>query len=171
MTRSRRVASRPGSARGQSLVEFALVFPIALLVILAIFDMGRAVFIYNGLTNAAREGARLAIVNQTESAIADRVATMSIGAEVTNLGDADFLAFKVEDLDDGTTTATDCPTMVTGCVAVVTARAQWQAITPIIGSIVGPLTLQAQAELPIEFVCPNTSTTEYATPSDCPRQP
>ena len=54
-------------ARGQALVEFALVFPIAILVLMAVFDVGRAVFVYNGLTNAAREGARLAAVNQDEA--------------------------------------------------------------------------------------------------------
>ena len=50
---------------GQALAEFALVFPIAILILLAVFDVGRAVFAYNGLTNAAREGARLAAVTRT----------------------------------------------------------------------------------------------------------
>ena len=44
--------------KGQALVEFALVFPIIVLLLLAMFDAGRAVFIYNGRTNAAREGVR-----------------------------------------------------------------------------------------------------------------
>ena len=43
--------------RGQALVEFALVLPIFILLLVAIFDLGRAVFAYNTLTNAAREGA------------------------------------------------------------------------------------------------------------------
>src|ERR671912_110155 len=50
--------------RGQALVEFALVLPL--------FLLGRAVFAYNTLTNAAREGARLAIVNQDLTSIIDR---------------------------------------------------------------------------------------------------
>ena len=42
------------------------------MLLLAIFDLGRAVFAYNDITNAAREGARLAIVNQTVASIQNR---------------------------------------------------------------------------------------------------
>ena len=66
-----RGASTPRD-RGQALVEFALVIPLFLLMMLALFDLGRAVFAYNTLTNAAREGARLAIVNQDLTSIIDR---------------------------------------------------------------------------------------------------
>src|SRR4029077_3264030 len=60
---------RDRRGRGQALVEFALVIPIFLLLLIAIFDMGRAVFAYNTLTNAAREGARIAIVNQYKPSV------------------------------------------------------------------------------------------------------
>jgi hypothetical protein len=59
-------APRPG------LVEFALVLPIFVLFMVAIFDLGRAAFAYNTLTNAAREGARMAIVNQYRPSIIAR---------------------------------------------------------------------------------------------------
>ena len=58
--------------RGQGLTEFALVIPIFLLLVVALFDLGRAVFAYNTLTNAAREGARIAIVNQYTPSIVTR---------------------------------------------------------------------------------------------------
>ena len=44
--------------RGAALVEMALVLPIVILLFLGIIDFGRALFLYNNLTNAAREGAR-----------------------------------------------------------------------------------------------------------------
>ena len=48
-------ARRAGSGgRGQSLVEFALVLPVFVLVLVSLFDLGRGVFAYNTLTNAAR---------------------------------------------------------------------------------------------------------------------
>ena len=50
--------------RGQALVEFALIVPLFILILLAVFDLGRGVFMYTSITNAAREAARLAIVNQ-----------------------------------------------------------------------------------------------------------
>lgn len=51
----------PGSD-GQTLVEFALILPIMLVVIIGVFDGGRAVFTNTTLSQAAREGARLAAV-------------------------------------------------------------------------------------------------------------
>ena len=52
-------------SRGQALVEFALALPVLLVIFMGLFDFGRAVFAYNSLSNAAREGARVAIVDQT----------------------------------------------------------------------------------------------------------
>jgi len=49
---------RPDHERGQSLVEFALVIPIVILIMAGIFDLGRVVFINNSLSDGARDGAR-----------------------------------------------------------------------------------------------------------------
>lgn len=49
--------------RGQSLVEFALIFPLVLFLLLGFFDLGRAVIYYSSLSNAVREGTRAGIVN------------------------------------------------------------------------------------------------------------
>ncbi len=50
------------SGRGQSLVEFALVLPILLIMIFGIIDFGMGLRSYISLTNATREGARFAAV-------------------------------------------------------------------------------------------------------------
>ena len=44
--------------RGQELVEFALILPLLLLLMVGIFEFGYVVFAYNTLSNAVREGAR-----------------------------------------------------------------------------------------------------------------
>jgi TadE-like protein len=49
----------------QSLIEFALVLPIFLLLVTGIFDTARAVWQENTLAYAAREGTRYAIVHGT----------------------------------------------------------------------------------------------------------
>lgn len=50
---------KPTSAeQGQSIVELALIFPLLLLIMTGILDLGRAYYSYLQLTNAAREGAR-----------------------------------------------------------------------------------------------------------------
>ncbi len=61
------------SEAGQSLVEFTLVLPLLLVMLFAIVDFGRAFYTDSILTNAAREGARMAAVqgdsNQINSAV------------------------------------------------------------------------------------------------------
>ena len=56
-------ARRRRRSRGQAMVEFALVAPMFFLVLFGIIEAGRFVFYYETLNNAAREGARYAIVN------------------------------------------------------------------------------------------------------------
>jgi hypothetical protein len=51
--------------RGQSLVEFALLLPLMLLIITGLLDVARAVWQENTLAYAAREGTRYAIVHGT----------------------------------------------------------------------------------------------------------
>ena len=47
---------------GQAIVEFALVAPIFLLLVFGVVEFGRAWNVYQTLTDAAREGARTAVV-------------------------------------------------------------------------------------------------------------
>jgi Flp pilus assembly protein TadG len=62
----RRGTGRAGS-RAQALVEFALVAPLFFLLIFAVIDFGRYVYYVQILNNAAREGARYAIVHGSNS--------------------------------------------------------------------------------------------------------
>lgn len=52
--------------KGQGLVEFALILPILLLLLVAIVDFGWMIFVKTNLNNAAREGARVYAVNESE---------------------------------------------------------------------------------------------------------
>ena len=49
------------SQSSQALIEFALVSPVLLLLMFGVVDIGRAVFYYDTIGHAAREGARTAI--------------------------------------------------------------------------------------------------------------
>jgi Flp pilus assembly pilin Flp len=50
--------------RGQALVEFALVIPILLLVLVAVLHFGKAINYWNDATHITAEGARYAAVNR-----------------------------------------------------------------------------------------------------------
>ncbi|HET9457880.1 MAG TPA: TadE/TadG family type IV pilus assembly protein [Candidatus Limnocylindrales bacterium] len=65
MTRIRPLSGSVSHARsrGQALAEFVIVAPIFFLLLFAIIDFGRYVYYVQILNNAAREGARYAIVH------------------------------------------------------------------------------------------------------------
>lgn len=136
-------------SEGQSLVEFALVLPVLLLLFMGIVDFGRAVFAYNTLSNAARDGARVAIVDQTDTGIS--VAAQRAADQATGLGVDPSVDVDVEYTEpDGV----PCPRHSIGCTATVTVRHQFTAITPIIGNIVGAIALESSTDLIIEFTKP-----------------
>jgi Flp pilus assembly protein TadG len=58
------MVQRIRSQKGQSLVEFALVLPVFVVVLFGIMEFGRLWEISNVLTSAAREGARVAAVSE-----------------------------------------------------------------------------------------------------------
>jgi TadE-like protein len=78
------------SARGQrsqALIEFALVSPVLLLLLFGIVDIGRAVFYYDTVNHAVREGARTAVRASgqlpTNADVLATVTSQLIGAPVT----------------------------------------------------------------------------------------
>lgn len=54
--------------RGQTLVEFALLLPSLIFIAIIIVDLGRAIYYYSAIHNAAREGARYGIINPDDFA-------------------------------------------------------------------------------------------------------
>jgi len=58
--RRRRACER---RRGAAAVEFAIVAPIFFLMILGMLELGRAVMVQQVITNASREGARIAVLD------------------------------------------------------------------------------------------------------------
>jgi Flp pilus assembly protein TadG len=160
-------ANRHG--RGQALVEFALVIPIFLLLMIALFDMGRAVFAYNTLTNAAREGARIAIVNQDVASIRDRAKNET---KIVELDDpsvsVQFRKTNANGTADMSSTG-DCDPAAVGCIAIVSFEATYHPITPIIANLIfgTGVTFKATSELSVEYSCPNAT---FAA-ADCPKQP
>jgi Flp pilus assembly protein TadG len=84
------------SQRGAAIIETAVTLPILLLVCVGIFEFGRAYETVQVMTNAAREGARVAILpNQPVGAAEGRVRTYlsmgglqhdaAVGVSITNV--------------------------------------------------------------------------------------
>jgi len=85
LRRRRRRASR----RGAFIVEFAVVAPVLFLLIIGLFEFGRMVMVQQILTNASREGARRAVLEQStkagvETTVTDYLDNQTVsGATVT----------------------------------------------------------------------------------------
>ncbi len=61
------------SQRGQTLVEFALILPILILILFGILEFGRIFYSYISITNAVREGARIGVVGAEDDEIIAKV--------------------------------------------------------------------------------------------------
>jgi Flp pilus assembly protein TadG len=153
---------------GQGLVEFALVIPVFLLLLFGIIDIGRAVFAYTAVANAAREGARVAAVNQLDVP-SKTTCNLNMPIEDVNAPrwqakpcaakSAVSLGVQPSSVVVGYSAAPGSPgscspTLHTGCIVSVTVSAPWSPVTPIISSIIGGLTLSSTSQLPVEAVFP-----------------
>jgi Flp pilus assembly protein TadG len=117
---------------GQSLVEVAFVLPVLLILLLGIFDFGRAIYAYNAVSNAAREAARVAIVDQNATVVVAEGKRAALGLDPNAVN----------------VTFPTPPCNLIGCTATVTVDHTWQAITPLFP----PIDFEATTEMPIERV-------------------
>ncbi|HEY4227552.1 MAG TPA: TadE family protein [Candidatus Limnocylindrales bacterium] len=163
---ARRRSGAGQRSRGQSLVEFALIFPIIILLIAGFFEIGRAVFAYNVIANAARQGARVATVNQLADVtecdetwpIDDPyqphwsirgcviLAAKTLGVSTSNVS--------VSYAAPPDTTLTCSPTLHVGCIASVTVTYAYTIATPFVNKLIGPISMSQTSVMPIERVFP-----------------
>jgi hypothetical protein len=129
---------------GQSLIEFALILPLFLAMVLGIFDLGRAIFYYSTIHNAAREGARYGAVSHCDTAgIISETQRLAVG-----LSDPMTVSVGTFFNPDGR------PEQI-----IVTTTFTFNAITPFVGLIIGndgSIVLSSQARGYIEqpTTCP-----------------
>jgi Flp pilus assembly protein TadG len=157
--------------RGQGLVEFALVLPIFVLILFGLIDMGRYVYLNSTLSQAAREGARVAAVEaywmgRTDpscGAVAGPVCPANATALRTdilagaNRMMAPFGSIAVSDLytscdaasAPSPVTTKTCAAPSIGGYASVRVVSVFRPITPLISSLFPSITTQASATMVI----------------------
>jgi len=87
------------SKRGQALVELAIVFSLFVVIILVIFDLGRIVYFYSAIHNAAQEGARHGITDPNQTRIIDATRHLAVGLAIdptVDLSDPDKVTVRIE---------------------------------------------------------------------------
>jgi Flp pilus assembly protein TadG len=105
---------RGRSERGAALLEMAMTLPLLLLVCVGILEFGRAYQTWQVLTNAAREGARIAVLpGVTDSAVQTRVQTYLTAGQIPNAASASVAIDRAQTVSIGTGTASASQVTVT----------------------------------------------------------
>ena len=108
---------------GQGLVEFALILPVLLLLVIGALDIGRAFYMKVILENAAREGANY-MVYHTADGVANSFALAKTAVQVEAQDSG--LSIQSADIDvkcmQGTTENNACPS---GTTVIVTVQHQF----------------------------------------------
>jgi len=133
--------------RGQAMVEFALVLPIFLMMMMAVFDLGRMIYMYNGVAEAARELSRVTSVHPgTPGALGSTAETAAVLATqkglIPNLGNPTFTCVDI----DGTSIAAICKAGMQVRVVIV---APYAPVTPIL-SMIGTINLKSSSTFSIQ---------------------
>lgn len=71
--------------KGQSLIEFAILLPLLLLLLMGILEFGLMLNAYLSINNSAREGARLGIVDGSNLEISELITNLSSNLNTENL--------------------------------------------------------------------------------------
>jgi Flp pilus assembly protein TadG len=70
--------------KGAQIIEFAIILPLFLMLVFGIFEYGRAMMVIEILTNAAREGARTAVVSgSTQAQVYTTIDNYLTGSHIT----------------------------------------------------------------------------------------
>lgn len=125
-----------GNEKGQSLVEFSIILPLLLLVVMAIIEFGMMFNSYISIQNASREGARSGIVGSSDTDIQNLIISTS-----PNL-DPSKLTINITP-DEGRRTS--------GASITVTLTYNYNLTVPIISSLfTNVIVLNAQTTMRIE---------------------
>ncbi len=136
-------------ARGQSLVEFALILPVFILLFAIALDLGRLFYAQITITNAAREGALQAGEDpQSYTGGACDPETNLVVCRVVMESRGSFLT--IDPADVSMYCSPSCARSL-GNLAVVSAHGRFTFVTPIFEPIFGsttiPLTATARAQI------------------------
>ena len=127
------------SSRGQGMVEFALILPVLLLLLVIAVDFGRVFFQWVGVSNASRIGANYAARNPDVWGMPGDPAGQN---EYANLVARDLNPLNCSALDGSEMTPADIPSptftgMTVGDHASVTLQCRFRVLTPIASVILG----------------------------------
>lgn len=127
--------NRLKNQKGQALVEFALILPILLILVMAILQFGMMLNSYLTIENASREGARAGIVGSSDVEIKQLIISTSPRLNPQNL----------------TVSITPDETVrKSGDTLTVNVSYNYEPIVPIISSLLNNVVLNGQTSMRVE---------------------
>ncbi|WP_066314429.1 TadE/TadG family type IV pilus assembly protein [Bacillus sp. FJAT-29814] len=122
------------SEKGQSMVEFALILPLLILMLFGIIDFGRIFHAYLTIDHAGREAARAASIGKDDTFIKQKAVDngVSISLKGTNVA------------------ISPTGTKKSGDNVTITITYPINFLTPVIGNVVGPITLKDTTVMRVE---------------------
>ena len=140
--------TRTGRERGQALVEFALVFPVFLLLFFGVIDIGRLVYVNNAVAQAAREGSRWgAVADRTQANnypmnIVDQTTGLMTAVPSPSVSIACYLP-----TDATLSNPVSSGLCAAGDLLQVKVSSPVQMFTPVIGQLIGTVTVASTSQV------------------------
>ncbi len=137
-------------SRGQGLVEFALGITIFLTILIGLIDLARAAFLFNGVSDAAREIARVTSLHPAASGSPTALGSSSqtataLSAERRLVPGLTVTAYSCVDLAGVTVTGRCRP----GSWVKVSVQTSFTAVLPLLSAF-GPLTFSTASSAKIQ---------------------
>ena len=130
--------------RGQSLVEFSIILPVFFLLVAGMFDFGLGIYSDLTLVNAAREGARLGVIDPgNTSAIETRVRAMADNLDPAKLN----VTITCERPSGGTYVSCSNPKWQPGDATSVTVDYQYSMFFPLLFGTEIPLSSESKMRI------------------------
>jgi hypothetical protein len=149
VTGSWRLTAEPGTSRrsrGQGLVEFALGITIFLTILIGLVDLARAAFLFNGVSDAAREIARVTSVHPGSSGLGTSTeTTTAVANERVLVPGLSITSYACIDLAGASVSGTCQP----GNWVKVSVRTSFQPILPLLSPF-SPITFTTASSAKIQ---------------------
>jgi Flp pilus assembly protein TadG len=129
--------------RGASVVEFALVAPIFFTIVLGIIEVGRGCMVQELITEGARRGARIGVIEGTSSTTIKQTVTNYLGSVGIS---GDTAGISVNDAPIDSIDAQNMPayTEITVVVTVPVSSCTWVPTLFLSGTISGQYTMRRE---------------------------
>ncbi len=132
------------SESGQAVVEFSLSILVFIVMLMGVFDLGRGIYMYNGVSEAAREIARATSVDSAIALGAGTKAVSTVAVQRGLIPDMNTPTFQCVDIAGNSSASSPCQS---GEYVRVTVTATYRPVSLL--GLPGPITVSSTSSAQI----------------------